>query len=125
PCWLGGPSHAGHPSRKSTAGAQVAANHPDGGHPRRRLATVAAMISVRAVSKSFGRVNAVSGVSFEVARGEVVGLLGANGAGKTTTIRMVTGFVPPDQGAISVDGHDTLNDSRAARRSIGYLPESA
>ena len=83
------------------------------------------MISVRAVSKSFGRVSAVREVSFEVGRGEVVGLLGANGAGKTTTIRMVTGFLPPDQGAVSVAGHDTLNESLAARRTVGYLPESA
>ncbi len=83
------------------------------------------MISVRSVSKAFGRVYAVRDVSFDVGRGEVVGLLGANGAGKTTTIRMVTGFLPPDLGAITVNGHDTLNDSLAARGSIGYLPESA
>ena len=83
------------------------------------------MISVRAVSKSFGRFSAVRDVTFEVGRGEVVGLLGPNGAGKTTTIRMVTGFLPPDTGGITVNGHDTLTDSLAARRSIGYLPESA
>lgn len=83
------------------------------------------MISVREVSKSFGRVNAVRSVSFEAQRGEVVGLLGANGAGKTTTIRMITGFLPPDQGSISVAGHDTLAESVAARRSLGYLPEAA
>ena len=83
------------------------------------------MISVRSVSKSFGRVAAVHEVSFEVGRGEVVGLLGANGAGKTTTIRMVTGFLPPDAGAITVNGHDTMSDSLAARACIGYLAESA
>jgi len=83
------------------------------------------MISVRGVSKSFGGVRAVQDASFEVARGQVVGLLGANGAGKTTTIRMVTGFLPPDGGAIIVQGHDTMLQSAAARRSIGYLPESA
>src|SRR5437899_1126162 len=83
------------------------------------------MISVRAVSKSFGGVQAVRGVSFEVARGEVVGLLGANGAGKTTTIRMITGFLPPDSGSVAVGGHDTLDESLAARRCVGYLPESA
>jgi ABC-2 type transport system ATP-binding protein len=55
----------------------------------------------------------------------VVGLLGANGAGKSTTIRMITGFVPPDTGGILVRGHDTILDSIQARRSIGYLPESA
>lgn len=83
------------------------------------------MISVRSVSKSFGGVRAVQEASFEVGRGQVVGLLGANGAGKTTTIRMVTGFIPPDLGAVVVDGHDTMRDSAAARRSVGYLPESA
>ncbi|MFM9996317.1 MAG: ABC transporter ATP-binding protein [Phycisphaerales bacterium] len=83
------------------------------------------MISVRQVVKSFGRVRAVSGVSFEVPSGQVVGLLGANGAGKTTTLRMITGFLPPDQGRISVAGHDTLDESLEARRSLGYLPESA
>jgi ABC-2 type transport system ATP-binding protein len=83
------------------------------------------MISVRGVSRSFGRVKAVRSVSFEVGRGQVVGLLGANGAGKTTTIRMVTGFLPPDHGAVSVAGHDTMQESAAARRAMGYLPEAA
>jgi ABC-2 type transport system ATP-binding protein len=83
------------------------------------------MISVRGVSKSFGRVKAVDAVGFEVGRGEVVGLLGANGAGKTTTIRMITGFLPPDQGAVRVNGHDTFAESASARRSLGYLPEAA
>ncbi len=83
------------------------------------------MISVRQVVKSFGRVRAVRGVSFEVPAGQVVGLLGANGAGKTTTLRMITGFLPPDEGRISVAGHDTLDESLEARRVLGYLPESA
>lgn len=83
------------------------------------------MISVRQAAKSFGTVRAVRGVSFEVPAGQVVGLLGANGAGKTTTLRMITGFLPPDAGRISVAGHDTLDDSLAARAALGYLPESA
>jgi ABC-2 type transport system ATP-binding protein len=83
------------------------------------------MIRVSSISKSFGRVQAVRRVSFEVARGQVVGLLGANGAGKTTTIRMVTGFLPPDEGSITVEGHDSVKASEAARQSLGYLPESA
>ena len=83
------------------------------------------MISVRNVSKSYGRVRAVSGVSFEIPRGQVVGLLGANGAGKSTTIRMITGFLPTDEGRIEVCGHDIVEDSIRARRLIGYLPESA
>jgi len=83
------------------------------------------MIEVRNIEKAFGRVRAVRGVSFDVPRGQVAGLLGANGAGKTTTIRMITGYLPPDAGSISVDGCDTLEDSLEARRKIGYLPESA
>lgn len=83
------------------------------------------MLVVDRVHKSFGKHAAVRGVSFDLPRGQVVGLLGPNGAGKTTTIRMITGFLPPDQGRVLVDGHDTLDDSAAARRSIGYLPESA
>ncbi len=83
------------------------------------------MISVRRIVKSFGRVRAVRGVSFDVPAGQVVGLLGANGAGKTTTLRMICGFLPPDEGRISVAGHDTLDESFEARRAIGYLPESA
>ncbi len=83
------------------------------------------MIHVQGVSKSFGGIRAVRDVTFEVARGEVVGLLGANGAGKSTTIRMVTGFVPADSGSISIGGHDTLEAACEARRQVGYLPESA
>ncbi|MBX3376771.1 MAG: ABC transporter ATP-binding protein [Phycisphaeraceae bacterium] len=83
------------------------------------------MIHVQGVSKSFGGIRAVRDVTFEVARGEVVGLLGANGAGKSTTIRMVTGFVPADSGSISINGFDTLDAALSARRQVGYLPESA
>lgn len=83
------------------------------------------MLEVRDVSKSFGRFRAVAGVSFRLEQGEIAGLLGPNGAGKTTTIRMITGFLPPDAGSIAVAGHDTVTDSIAARRQLGYLPESA
>jgi len=83
------------------------------------------MIRVKDLSKSFGRFRAVSDVTFDVAPGQVVGLLGANGAGKTTTLRMITGFLPPDSGFVQINGHDTLDDSGPARRCIGYLPESA
>ena len=82
-------------------------------------------IEVRGISKSFGPVRAVRGVSFSVKRGEVAGLLGANGAGKTTTMRILTGYLPPDAGNALVNGFDTIRDSLRARRSIGYLPESA
>src|SRR5438132_1467042 len=83
------------------------------------------MILAKNVSKWFGAVRAVQDVSFEVPEGQIVGLLGPNGAGKTTTLRMITGYVPPSLGSVSVCGHDTIGDSIGARRSIGYLPESA
>lgn len=82
------------------------------------------MIRVRSVHKSFGSFHAVRGVSFEIPAGQCVGLLGPNGAGKTTTLRMLTGFIPPTSGEISVGGHDTVTDSLRARRILGYLPES-
>ncbi|QKK09372.1 MAG: ABC transporter ATP-binding protein [Planctomycetota bacterium] len=83
------------------------------------------MILVREIRKSFARVRAVRGISFTVEPGEIVGLLGPNGAGKSTTMRIITGFLRPDEGSVEIDGHDTHSDSLAARRRIGYLPESA
>jgi ABC-2 type transport system ATP-binding protein len=83
------------------------------------------MLDVSAVFKSFGRFRAVNNVSFRLEPGEIAGLLGPNGAGKTTTIRMITGYLPPDQGRILVDGRDTVTESIEARQSLGYLPESA
>ncbi len=81
------------------------------------------MIRVAELSKRFGPVLAVDGVSFEVARGEVVGFLGPNGAGKTTTIRVLTGFHPATSGRAEVAGHDVATASLAVRQSIGYLPQ--
>ena len=83
------------------------------------------MLSVQDVARSYGRVAAVRGVSFEAPPGCVVGLLGPNGAGKSTTIRMITGFLPPDRGRVRVAGFDTVEQSAQARRRLGYLPESA
>ncbi len=82
------------------------------------------MIEVEGISKRYGEVEAVCDVSFGVQRGEVVGFLGPNGAGKTTTMRMITGFLPPSAGRIVVAGHDLESEPLAARRSIGYLPET-
>lgn len=83
------------------------------------------MINVENLTKAFGPKLAVNDVSFTVERGEVLGLLGPNGAGKSTIMRMVTGFIPPTSGKVSVGGHDILQDSIAAKRLIGYLPENA
>jgi ABC-2 type transport system ATP-binding protein len=83
------------------------------------------MIKAEQLTKAFGPKLAVNGVSFSVERGEVLGFLGPNGAGKSTTMRMITGFIPPSDGKISVGGHDLATDPIPARRLIGYLPENA
>ncbi|HEY8154857.1 MAG TPA: ABC transporter ATP-binding protein [Myxococcota bacterium] len=82
------------------------------------------MIEARGLSKRYGDVKAVDAVTFSIGKGEVVGFLGPNGAGKTTTMRMLTGFLPPTDGTAVIAGHDIFDDSLAARRSIGYLPET-
>lgn len=83
------------------------------------------MILVRDISKSFGSLRAVQGVSFELPKGQIAGLLGPNGAGKSTTIRMVTGFLTPDAGSIAIAGCDIASQPALAKSQIGYLPESA
>src|SRR3954469_10336506 len=83
------------------------------------------MIQVDNLTKAFGPKLAVNDVSFRVERGEVLGFLGPNGAGKSTTMRMITGFIPPTSGRISVGGFDVVDDSIRAKRLIGYLPENA
>lgn len=83
------------------------------------------MIKVENLSKAFGPKLAVNDVSFTVERGEVLGFLGPNGAGKSTTMRMVTGFIPPTSGKITVGGYDVLENPIPAKRLIGYLPENA
>ena len=83
------------------------------------------MLEVKDLRKSFGSFAAVKGVSFSVNEGEVLGFLGPNGAGKSTTMRMITGFLPPTSGTAVIDGHDISADPIAAKRALGYLPESA
>src|SRR5258705_1733820 len=83
------------------------------------------MIKVHNLAKSFGLKKAVDGVSFSVERGEVLGFLGPNGAGKSTTMRMVTGFIPPSAGSITVGNFDMMENPIPAKRLIGYLPENA
>lgn len=82
------------------------------------------MIRVSELTKRFGATLAVDRVSFEVARGEVVGFLGPNGAGKTTTIRVLTGYHPATSGQAWIDGNHVERASLAARQKIGYLPEN-
>lgn len=83
------------------------------------------MIKVENLVKAFGPKLAVNGISFTLERGEVLGFLGPNGAGKSTTMRMVTGFLPPTAGRITVGGFDILDNPIPAKRLIGYLPENA
>ena len=82
-------------------------------------------IDARALCKKYGSLAAVDELSFEVGAGEVLGFLGPNGAGKSTTMKMLTGFLAPTSGTAVINGHDIVNDSLAARRCIGYLPEGA
>ena len=83
------------------------------------------MIQVTDLKKSYGPIEALRGVSFEIAPGEIVGLLGPNGAGKTTIIKTLTGFLQPDEGVVQVDGLDVLTHTRQIQAEIGYLPETA
>ena len=83
------------------------------------------MIKIQNLKKSFGANTAVNGVSFNVEMGEVLGFLGPNGAGKSTTMRMITGFIPPSAGEVSIGGFNMLDNPIPAKRLIGYLPENA
>lgn len=83
------------------------------------------MITAKNLSKSYGFIQALDDVSFDISRGEIVGLLGPNGAGKTTIMKIITGYLHPDEGDIFVDDLDVLTDPRAAQARIGYLPENA
>src|SRR5512133_3405632 len=83
------------------------------------------MIKVQSLTKAFGPKLAVNNISFSLERGEVLGFLGPNGAGKSTSMRMITGFIPPTSGTVSIGGHDIVEDPIPAKRLIGYLPENA
>ena len=83
------------------------------------------MIEIDNLSKQFGPLKAVDGLSLCVQAGEVLGFLGPNGAGKSTTMKMITGFLTPDGGSVKVGGDDVAVNPLAAKRRIGYLPEGA
>jgi sodium transport system ATP-binding protein len=81
------------------------------------------MIKVTNLYKSFGKIKAVNGISFEARDGEITGLLGPNGAGKTTTLRMLYTLLPPDDGDISIDGLNPKNDALSIKRTLGVVPD--
>lgn len=83
------------------------------------------MIEVSDLTKSYGPIEALRKVSFHIAPGEIVGLLGPNGAGKTTILKILTGYLQPDEGVVLINGLNVLEHTREAQAQIGYLPETA
>ncbi|MBT3217531.1 MAG: ATP-binding cassette domain-containing protein [Proteobacteria bacterium] len=84
-----------------------------------------AVVEVRDLRRTYGRFEALKGISFEIEPGEIVGLLGPNGAGKSTTMKILTGYLAPTSGSATVCGHNVLLDPTAVRTELGYLPESS
>lgn len=82
------------------------------------------MIEVQSLTKRYGEVLAINGVSFTARPGQVTGFLGPNGAGKTTTMRILTGFMPPTEGTAKVAGYDVFEQSMEVRKRVGYLAEN-
>ena len=82
------------------------------------------MIEVENLTKRYGPTVAVSDVTFQAQKGEVLGFLGPNGAGKTTTMRVITGYLPPSEGRVRVAGYDVVDEPLEAKRRTGYLPEA-
>ncbi len=81
-------------------------------------------IKVQNLTKFYGEQKAVDQISFEIQTGEVIGFLGPNGAGKSTTMKMMTGYMAPSEGNISIEGIDVVEEPLAIKRKIGYLPEN-
>ena len=81
-------------------------------------------IDVRNIVKKFGDFEAVKGITFDVAEGEIFGLLGPNGAGKSTLIRMMTTLLPPTSGTAIIGGHDVIKDPNGVRHVIGVIPQA-
>jgi ABC-2 type transport system ATP-binding protein len=83
------------------------------------------IIEVKGLGKNYGPVKALSGVSFTVEKGEIIGLLGPNGAGKTTTMKILAGYLQPSDGQARVAGFDVVEDRLEVQKRLGYLPENA
>jgi ABC-2 type transport system ATP-binding protein len=86
---------------------------------------MAALIETHDLRKAFGEIIAVDGITLQVKRGEVLGFLGPNGAGKSTTMKIITGFLEPDRGRVSICGHDVNEQPKLAKANLGYVPEGA
>jgi ABC-2 type transport system ATP-binding protein len=86
---------------------------------------MALLVEARGLRKRFAEINAVDGISLQVAKGEVLGFLGPNGAGKSTTMKMLAGFLEPDAGSARIAGIDVFDNPIAAKRALGYMPEGA
>ena len=82
------------------------------------------MIEVENLTKRYGRTTAVSGISFKVNKGEILGFLGPNGAGKTTTMRILTCYLPPTEGTARVAGYDVFEEPMEVKKRVGYIPET-
>jgi ABC-2 type transport system ATP-binding protein len=82
------------------------------------------MIRVFGLTKDYGSRRAITDLTFNAEKGEILGFLGPNGAGKTTTMRILTGFMPPTSGKVTIGGYDVIDDSLSVRRIVGYLPET-
>ncbi|PCJ28247.1 MAG: ABC transporter ATP-binding protein [SAR86 cluster bacterium] len=83
------------------------------------------MIKITNLTKKFGQFTAIDNLSFDISEGEVLGFLGPNGAGKSTTMKLITGFISPTAGTVTIDGHDISDEPIAAKSLMGYLPEGA
>lgn len=81
------------------------------------------MLKVENITKRYGNILSVDNITFNINKGEIVGLLGSNGAGKSTTMNMITGYIPPSSGSVSIFGHDMQLEPKMAKSHIGYLPE--
>src|SRR5688572_6457198 len=81
------------------------------------------MIEVKKLTKRYGSHDAIRGLNFKVAKGEIVGLLGPNGAGKSTTMKILSAFMPATSGEVTVAGHDVQEEALMVKKKVGYLPE--
>ena len=81
------------------------------------------MIEIKNLTKRYGQIHAVNDISLTIKKGEILGFLGPNGAGKSTTMNILTGYLSPTSGTVTIDGFDIMDSPREAKKLIGYLPE--